>query len=542
MKRQWYYRGSLKFCNYKCSYCPFSKRKGSKAMLLEDQVALFRFVEAFNRRESAEGALQIIPYGEALIHPYYWEGLALLSQNVRLDAVGAQSNFSFPVEQMLSVYEGHGGDFGKLRLWGTFHPEMTSVEQFVSQCEKLSAHGISYCVGAVGDPSQIHTISMLRDSLPSGVYMWINKMDGLGRNYTQAEIAAFLEIDAYFEMELAHYKADVKLCGDNRFVEADGEMHHCNLCRQSVGNFYEDLGQGLERNRTYVLECKRKECSCYLSYCNRKEEQLLFFQPYPAFRIPFYPRAVFIDVDGTLIPEGERHVPERYERWVKRLAAHCDIYLATSLPYEVARKKVKSVWQMLRGGVFANGGRWVVWDGQQGDLACMEDSHEDRCVVVDEIEPLDVSWLPWVEQKEMNGIEPLCGRCLPKKRQNISEYGFRLHIYQSKGVAYKATLVCRRGRLSEICAEGYLDRIREMFCIPPSCQLMREEHCIQVTKRGTGKLEGILNICGNMGYAEEEVAVIGNSENDIPMLKHFPFSVAARGSDESVKACAKIIL
>ena len=50
------------------------------------------------------GAVQIVPYGEALIHPYYWEGLAALSRSPVIDAVGAQSNFSFPTEEMLSVY------------------------------------------------------------------------------------------------------------------------------------------------------------------------------------------------------------------------------------------------------------------------------------------------------------------------------------------------------------------------------------------------------------------------------------------------------
>lgn len=62
------------------------------------------------------GAVQIVPYGEALIYPYYWEGLAALSKSPVIDAVGAQSNFSFPVKEMLSVYRNHGGELEKLRL------------------------------------------------------------------------------------------------------------------------------------------------------------------------------------------------------------------------------------------------------------------------------------------------------------------------------------------------------------------------------------------------------------------------------------------
>ena len=144
MKRQWYYRGSLKSCNYSCSYCPFSKKKGSLREEQNDKAAFFRFVENACDGEMVQGAVQIVPYGEALIHSYYWEGLARLSCNAHLDAVGAQSNFSFPVKQMLSCFKGQGGDIDKLRLWGTFHPEMTSLEAFVEQCRQLTKQKISY--------------------------------------------------------------------------------------------------------------------------------------------------------------------------------------------------------------------------------------------------------------------------------------------------------------------------------------------------------------------------------------------------------------
>lgn len=280
MKRQWYYRGSLKSCNYSCSYCPFSKKKDSLTKLQMDRTAFFRFVEKACKEKIIQGAVQIVPYGEALIHSYYWEGLAKLSRNPQLDAVGAQSNFSFPVEQMLSYYREQGGIADKLRLWGTFHPEMTSIEQFVQQCKHLTYQKISYCVGAVGVPEHIPIIQKLRHSLPSSVYLWINKMDGADRIYTPSEKKAFLEIDSYFELELSHHKSDWKLCMNNRFVEADGTMHRCNLDKQSVGNFYHDIVSNK------IPACRRKECSCFLSYCNQKEEALRPFLPYPAFRIP----------------------------------------------------------------------------------------------------------------------------------------------------------------------------------------------------------------------------------------------------------------
>lgn len=484
MKRQWYYRGHLKSCNYSCSYCPFSKKRGSVQEQQQDKSALFRFIGRINEMPSAEGAVQIIPYGEALIHSYYWKGLAILSQNPRLDAVGAQSNFSFPVNEMLSVYHRHGGIIEKLRLWGTFHPEMTSVEQFAKQCALLHAQNVSYCAGAVGIPEQFDSICLLRKSLPSSVYLWINKMDGMKRAYTPSEIENFRKIDPYFELELIHHKADITFCADSRFVESDGTMHPCNLSRQNLGNFYDNVAA------SQPSSCDRKECSCYLSYCNRMEPELISFMPYPAFRIPTFPKAIFIDVDGTLIPEGKTQIPERYIKWLTHLANYSDIYLATSLPYEIARRKTKAIWSILCGGVFANGARRII---------------HKYCL--DEIEPIDTSWLAQAQEK-------------------AAACGFRLHIYQKAKDIYKITLVCNRHRLPKKLSKEFLDEIACNLGIPGTCQIMAEQNCIQITKAGTSKLAGVQSICQIMGYDRQETAAIGNSENDIPMLEYFPISIA----------------
>jgi len=432
---------------------------------------------------SAEGAVQIIPYGEALIHPYYWEGLARLSQNPRLDAVGAQSNFSFPVKEMLSAYRQWGGMTSKLRLWGTFHPEMITVEQFVKQCILLSSENVLYSVGVVGVPEQIDSIRFFRKALPASVYLWINKMEGMKRNYTPSEIDSFLKIDPYFEMELIHHKADAALCADNRFVESDGTMHLCNLSRKNLGNFYDMPAE------SHPVSCARKECSCYLAYCNCVKPEFISFMPYPAFRIPVYPEAVFIDVDGTLIPAGETQIPGRYVRWLSHLKNYSDIYLATSLPYETARKRTRAIWPFLCGGVFANGGRRMI-----------------RKISLDEAVPIDTGWLTQAQEKS-------------------SKYGYHLHTYKKKDVIYKATLAYRKGILPEKFSKEYLDKITGELDIPETCQLLAEQNCIQIIKRGTSKLAGIKSICQRMGYDRRKTAAIGNSENDIPMLEYFPLSM-----------------
>ena len=43
------YRGSLKSCNYHCSYCPFSKHPMSVGALEKDKEQWFSFLHTFDR-------------------------------------------------------------------------------------------------------------------------------------------------------------------------------------------------------------------------------------------------------------------------------------------------------------------------------------------------------------------------------------------------------------------------------------------------------------------------------------------------------------
>lgn len=287
MIRQIYYRGSLRFCNYCCSYCPFSKEKESQRQLEEDERALFRFVERIGELEFL-GAVQIVPYGEALIHRYYWRALGKLSQLPQIEAVGVQSNFSFSVERMLEEFEKTGGKREKLRLWGTFHPEMVSEQDFLRVCHQLKEAGILFCAGAIGVPENLSRLQRIRKELDPEVYFWINKMDGLGRKYTREEIQAFSALDRYFPLELRHYRADATHCGSALFCDSKGDLYACNRCSHRSGNLYtEDPGEALSHISVDDRICDRRECDCYISYCSRDDlEEMAAFGPYPAFRIP----------------------------------------------------------------------------------------------------------------------------------------------------------------------------------------------------------------------------------------------------------------
>ena len=488
--RQWYYRGSLKSCNYQCSYCPFSKRTSSEDMLNKDKMHLFRFVRYIEEHKDISGAVQIVPYGEALIHPYYWEALALISRYDRVEAVGAQTNLSFPVEEMLNLFVQQGGVLEKLRLWATFHPQMVSAEVFAKQCKTLSRRGVKYCVGTVGVPENLPEIKKMRQLLGEDVYLWINKMDGLGRNYTEAEIQEFLTIDEYFDMELTYHKADSALCGTSLFVEADGSIKGCNIAGKCIGNLYSEV-----IDKTDSI-CSRKECSCFMAYNNRRDDALVFFQPYPAFRIPAYPKAVFFDVDGTIVPEGQQEVPKQLCKKIKALSRHCDIYLATSLPVEEANRKTRGISSCIRGGVYANGGHCLILSAENAGY--------------ESVASIETAWITDAKDKQ-------------------GKYGYKLHVYERKGEVYKVTFSFSKNRIKkEKDRTAFVQKIVDDVNVPKDCRWIMEKNCLQITRAGKGKLEGVLELIEVLGYGVSDILTIGNSENDIPMLEYFPHSIAVR--------------
>lgn len=261
------YRGSLKSCNYCCSYCPFAKRKSSERERSEDKKALFRFLESLSLPQKQVEALQIVPYGEAMLHRYYWEFLAKASTLPKLRAVGIQSNLSFSAKDFLQEWEEQGGKREKLRIWATFHPSMAEEREFVETVAQLQQEGIAVSVGMVAVPDEIPKLAAFRTLLPPKVSFWLNAMDKRSRPYYAEEIEQLVALDSNFAWELGHWPSDVSQCQERCFVEADGSLRHCAISRVTLGNWYEDNWQ----QEAVSKSCGRKECSCFLAYSGRKD-------------------------------------------------------------------------------------------------------------------------------------------------------------------------------------------------------------------------------------------------------------------------------
>lgn len=478
------YRGSLKSCNYHCSYCPFSKHRMTEGELDKDRRQWESFVQSYGKYDGAAGirALMLVPYGEALLHPWYWKGLACISSLSETEAVGAQTNLSFSIKESLALYQRSGGKIEKLRLWATFHPEMVTVSEFAARCRMLYEAGVTLCAGAVGIPEHIDLLRQLRRELPEQVYLWINRMDGMQREYTPQEVQDFFHIDPYFLREMLPHKADAVQCRGRLFVEGSGNVRLCNISRAGRRSA-EDLS----------LKCSRKRCTCYLAYGGRNDlmNQVLF-GPYPLFRIPRRAKAVFLDIEGTLLSTD----PGSVEAGLKALAGeHIPVFFATTLPYETAIKRCRTIRQYFQGGIFAAGAHLRL-ENQTGA--------KEYFYYLDE-------------------------RCMSYLGQIAHKYRCRILCYGSHGRYYKLTLLRPSSMPWDTCQAKAV-----FYSLPDpvrnNLRYFVEDHCLQITAAGADKASGVKRICAWLGISPHDAFAAGDSAEDLQMMK-------LTGSDDDYIEC-----
>lgn len=524
------YRGSLKSCNYRCSYCPFSKHRASVQELEKDRQNFGRFCESIADRaaEFDIGAVFVVPYGEASIHRWYWEGLGRLAGLDGLDRVGLQTNLSFSVEECLVIFDLYSGDANreniresdketcketaektvrgisgaarrKLCIWATFHPEMTDMKTFVEKCHRLADSGVNLCVGAVGAPQNIPLLGRLRERLSPDLYLWINKMDGLGRAYTEEEKRAFLELDPFFGLECGSPAADAAMCSDRCFVEADGRIRACNIGRIKEGNWYQS-----EQEEIFRPLCGKKRCSCYLAYGGRADfEGRQFFGTYPIFRVPKPYQAVFLDLDGTLVPEKHRgRLADSVRRKLLALREKRPVFLATSMPAEEVRRRLGEDLELFQGAVFASGA--YVWMRTKEEVGTEDDSGEKRKGAAgrEVIHPVDL--------KELPRLTELAAQC----RAGVRVYRIRgREADAERDTAYKITLVKRH---NSVWQEQERQRAAEILQTG-TYRIFVEKNCLEIIAAHVDKGTGVREICGWLGIRPEEAITVGNDREDRAM-------------------------
>ncbi len=251
------YRGPLASCDYDCPYCPFGKRRDTPEQLRADRAALGRFAGWAAGQRGDTLSLLFTPWGEGLVRSWYRETLAALSREPHIRRVAIQTNLSFRTDWLAAA------DLDTLALWATYHPGETTHERFLAKCRELSALGVRYSVGVVGEPEHLAAARRLRAELAPEVYLWVNAAEG--RTYTDAQAAEWTELDPLFGYSRDPHPSAGQPCRTGRSVvsvDGDGTVRRCHFVRTELGNLYD----GSYRAALGPRPCELTVCDCHIGY------------------------------------------------------------------------------------------------------------------------------------------------------------------------------------------------------------------------------------------------------------------------------------
>jgi organic radical activating enzyme len=255
------YLGSLRGCNYHCSYCPFADLHNSADQVTSDSANLKAFCTWAEQRTSDPLEILFTPRGEALIWPHYQQALPPLTHQPHIRQLVVQTNLSGPLEWLSQCHT------ETLALWCTYHPEETTQDAFLGKLEQLERMQIPFSVGMVGKREAFRQIEQLRKRLPQRHYLWINAFKDIPDYYCADDVAWLTDIDPQFPDNLQDHPSFGRACrgGDDAFtIDGDGTVYRCHLIKRPLGNIYQQSLTSIASSRP----CDRDRCDCYISNIN----------------------------------------------------------------------------------------------------------------------------------------------------------------------------------------------------------------------------------------------------------------------------------
>lgn len=365
-----YYRGFVNFCNYSCSYCPFSKKKKDPSLIRKDEEVLDRLYGKL-KQEKLRKNLMITPYGEVMCMEEYQKRLISFSSLEQIEYIGVQTNLSFEANSFLKQVCKQGGRSDKMVFWATWHPDFVTPEEFAAKANRLS-ESCKISVGAVVTENNLEQMKTMRRLLNKKTYFWLNATDKLRVSFKRDQIEKFCEIDPMFSYEFSRNREEFKVCASHRNIYMDGYV-------VSKTCFF-------KKKKNIDINCSdHRRCNCYLGYSNFIDTKLrTFFGDTAAFRLPQRRRfeCIFLDFDGILT-YGEGKMRSDVFPILEELSTKSRLYLATARSFRSVRRKLGKKMAYFRGGVFSDGA-----DIRENSLRLRERFLLDRDLVTDVSERL----------------------------------------------------------------------------------------------------------------------------------------------------------
>src|ERR1044072_9319998 len=261
------YRGVLSSCNYDCPYCPFAKRKDTRATMATDKQQVERFLQFVQQQKDIEFKLFFTPWGEGLIRKHYQQALVDLSNMPNVQRVAIQTNLSCTLGWLQKANK------DKIALWATYHPGQVSRQAFLDKCKQLDALGVIYSVGIVGFKETIEEIELMRTLLPAERYLWVNALKKQAEYYNASERDRLVAVDPYVPYNMVYHESEGKACRTGHTVisvDGDGNIYRCHFIKEKLGNIYEDALSTILKPRP----CTNATCGCHIGYVHINDLKL----------------------------------------------------------------------------------------------------------------------------------------------------------------------------------------------------------------------------------------------------------------------------
>ena len=261
------YRGVLSSCNYDCPYCPFAKRKDTRATMATDKQQVERFVQFVKQQKDLAFKLFFTPWGEGLIRKHYQQALVDLSKMPNVQKVAIQTNLSCSLGWLQKANK------AKIALWATYHPGQVDRQAFLDKCKQLNALGVMYSVGIVGFKETIEEIELMRTLLPQERYLWVNALKKQADYYNESERERLVAVDPYVPYNMVYHQSEGKACRTGHTVisvDGDGNIYRCHFIKEKLGNIYEDALSTILKPRP----CTNATCGCHIGYVHMNDLKL----------------------------------------------------------------------------------------------------------------------------------------------------------------------------------------------------------------------------------------------------------------------------
>ena len=249
-------------------------------------------------------------------------------------------------------------------------------------------------------------------------------------------------------------------------------------------------------------------------------------------------KALFFDLDGTLLDDDKRIPPSAAEALTAARAKGVKVFVCTGRSLRVEKMLGWTTeMQLFDGGVYCNGA-CICLNGET--RYAFIDPEAVRMVLeeVSRYEGVHVSLNGEGAEHAFNFIPP---------QSMMAPWGMKpedIHPLDDAAIQHCTKMLVFYKELvnsTRALPEGLFPALQSRCGDRATMYLTDQGATIQIVSRASSKLAGVEKVRAALGLAKEEIAVFGDDLNDLEMISAYPVSIAMGNGVEAVRRAAKYV-